>query len=56
MIRFLYCQIVPGRGVSCVLVTINFDVLVPVGGFPLMYSEVVCLCDGKLDVLYFALK
>ena len=20
------------------------------GGFPLMYSEVLCLCDGELDV------
>ena len=29
----------------------SFDVLVPVG-VPLMYSEVVHLCDGELDVLY----
>ena len=35
------------------LVTMSFEVVVPVGGF-LVHSLVICLCDGKLDVLYFA--
>ena len=30
--RFLYCQTVPGGRVSCVLVTMSFEVVVPVGG------------------------
>ena len=52
MTRFPYCQAVPGGRVSCVLVTMSFEVVVPVGGVPLMYSEVLCLCDGELDVFY----
>ena len=54
MTRFLYCQTVPGGGVSSVLVTMSFEVVVPVGGVSLMYSEVLCLCDDELDVFYLA--
>ena len=43
------------RGVLCFLVTTSFEVVVPVGA-PLVHSGVGCLCDGKLDVLYFAVK
>ena len=31
MTRFLYSQTVPGGRVSCILVTMSFEVVVPVG-------------------------
>ena len=46
--KFLYFQLYLG-GVYCVLVTTSFELVVP-GEVSLMYSEVVCLCDGELDV------
>ena len=40
-------------GVPYFLVTTSFEVVVP-GGVLLVHSLVICLCDGKLDVLHFA--
>ena len=41
-------------GMPHFLVTMSFEVVVPVGGGSLVYSFVICLCDGKLKVLHFA--
>ena len=48
----LNCHIMYLGGVLYFLVTMSFEVVVPVGVL-LVYSWVICLCDGKLNVLHF---
>ena len=48
----LNCHIMYLGGMPYFLVMMSFEVEVPVG-VPLVHSGVICLCDGKLNVLYF---